>query len=141
MTETMMALGDFRFSMDTAAYNKLTRTHSYNWPSQSRAGRKPAAQFTGPGEEAISMAGIVYPHFRGGLGQVEAMNMEAAKGEPLQLVDGNGRFWGVYAITKIKEGHEFIDGSGTPYKQTFSLDLKAYGGDAPTQGANGGGGS
>ena len=138
MTETMMAIGDFRFSIETAAYDKLTRTHSYNWPGKARIGRAPALQFTGPGEETISLSGIVYPHFRGGLDQVSAMNTEAAKGEPLQLVDGNGRFWGIYAITKVREGHKFIDGTGTPYKQTFSLDIKAYGDDAPAQGRRGG---
>lgn len=131
MSETMLALGDFRFSMDTAAYNKLTRVHSYNWPSQARFGRKAALHFTGPGEETIALSGVIYPHFKGGLTQLAEMNLEASKGEPLQLVDGNGFYWGVYVITKITEGQSFIDGRGTPYKQTFGLDLKAYGEDAP----------
>jgi phage protein U len=129
MTEIMLALGEFRFSMDTAAYKSLSRERNYDWGSQSRIGRRPALQFMGVGSETITLSGIVYPHFRGGLGQVDAMAAEAGKGGPLQLVDGNGKFLGVFVITKVKEGQSFIDGSGTPYKQTFSLDLKAYGED------------
>lgn len=139
MTDIMMALGEFRFSIDTAAYKKLTRSHAYNWPSQARFGRPPAAQFTGPGEETLTMSGLIYPHFKGGLGQIRAMNIVAAKGEPLELIDGNGRFWGVYVITKVTEGQEHIDGTGTPYKQSFNLDLKAYGEDVAPQAINGAG--
>lgn len=134
MTETMMALGDYRFSMETAAYKTLARVHNYNWAELSRVGRAPALQFLGAGTETITLSGIVYPHFRGGLSQIDAMNAEAGKGEALQLVDGNGKFWGTYAITKVKEGQSFIDGTGTPYKQVFTLDLKAYGEDAAQSG-------
>jgi len=129
MTETMLALGDYRFSMDTAAYNKLVRDYEFNWSSQSRIGRRPALQFVGLGDEIITLSGVIYPHFRGGLEQITAMVIEAGKGEPLPLVDGRGRFWGDFVITKIKQGEESFDSDGSAYRQTFTLGLKAYGED------------
>ena len=130
MTETMMALGDFRFGMDTAAYQTLVRTHNYKWASVGRFGRQPAQQFIGKGDETVSFSGVIYPHFRGGLGQIAAMRTLADKGVAVALVDGEGWNWGLYIIAKIKEGQSYIDGTGIPYKQTFALDLRAYGEDA-----------
>ena len=130
MTEIMLALGDYRFSMVTAAYNALTRERSFDWSSQPRIGRAPAVPFMGAGADAITLSGIIYPHFRGGLGQVDAMAAEAGKGEPLQFVDGNGKNLGLFAIVKVKEEQSFIDGTGTPYKLIFGLDLRGYGEDA-----------
>lgn len=130
-TETsmvMMALGEFRFSLSTAAYQDLSRTNSWRWPSVDRIGARPAVQFVGPGEDSVSMSGVIYPHFRGGLGQIEAMRREADKGEPLMLVDGRGQVWGKYVITDIREGQTEHWSNGAPRKQDFDLTLQAYGG-------------
>ena len=35
----LMVLGDYRFSIDTAAYDKLTRTAEYRWARRDRIGR------------------------------------------------------------------------------------------------------
>jgi len=42
MNETMMALGDYRFSVDTAAYQELKRSQAYRWQPQERLLRRPA---------------------------------------------------------------------------------------------------
>lgn len=125
----MMALGDFRFGLDTAAYQDLSRTNSWRWPSVERIGARPALQFVGPGEESISMSGQIYPHFRGGLGQISAMRAEADKGEPLLLVDGTGQVWGKYVITDIREGQKVFFSNGAPRVQDFDITLQAYGGE------------
>jgi phage protein U len=125
----MMALGDFRFSLDTAAFQELSRTHAWRWASVDRIGAKPAMQFVGPGEESITMNGTIYPAFRGGLGQIEAMRVEANKGEPLMLVDGTGQVWGKFCITEIRETRKVLFSDGTPRAQDFDISLQAYGGD------------
>src|SRR5205085_10895449 len=95
----MMGLGEFRFGLNTAAYQDLSRSHSWRWPTVERIGAKPATQFVGPGVDAVQMNGVIYPHFGGGLRQIEAMRAEADKGETLNLVDGTGQGWGLYVIT------------------------------------------
>jgi len=125
----MMALGAYRFSLPTAAYDDLARTSSWRWPSIDRAGVRPALQYVGPGEDTISMRGVIYPHFRGGLGQVAMMRAEAALGEPLLLVDGTGRVWGDWCITEVREGLSTFFSDGTPRKIDFDLSLSMYGGE------------
>lgn len=123
----MMALGDFRFGLDTAAYQELSRSNSWRWPSVERIGARPALQFVGPGEDTITLNGQIYPHFRGGLGQLAAMRKEADKGEPLMLVDGRGIVWGKFVITDLRETQGTFFSNGAPRCQEFDLTLQAYG--------------
>lgn len=124
-----MALGSYRFSLSTAAYQKLERTASYRWQAQGRAGRKPAQQYLGPDAEEIELDGTIYPHFKGGLGQIPAMKAEAKKGEPLILVDGRGKVWGEWCIKQIVEGQSEFLVNGVPRKIDFKLSLVEYGED------------
>jgi phage protein U len=129
MSDTMMALGNFRFSIDTAAYQELKRSQAFRWQAQERLQRPPAMQFIGAGDESIELGGVIYPHFKGGLKQLDAMRIEASKGQPLLLVDGLGFVWGQWVITQIDEGQSFFQANGQPLKQTFQLRLVNYGED------------
>lgn len=68
MLEVMMGLGSYRFSLSTAAYDRLVRTASWRWPSQEVIGAAPVRQATGPGEMTLEVTGILYPHYKGMLG-------------------------------------------------------------------------
>lgn len=129
-TRIMMALGSYRFSMDTAAYQDFRRQTSFRWTEQDRVGRAPALQFLGPGKETLELSGTIYPHYKGGLGQLDAMRAEAGKGEPLILVDGQGRVWGKWVIEEVAETQDAFLPGGVPRKQTFHLKLGSYGEDA-----------
>lgn len=129
----MLALGDFRFSLNTAAFQELSRSNSWRWPAVDRIGARPASQFVGPGEDCIRINGQIYPHFRGGIGQIDAMRAEADKGEPLLLVDGTGRVWGKYVITDISETQAVFFSNGAPRRQDFDITLQAYGGEDASQ--------
>jgi phage protein U len=56
----MMALGLFVFSLRTAAYQELQRVTNWRHPSNSRVGSTPAYQFTGKGEDTITLKGEIY---------------------------------------------------------------------------------
>jgi len=129
MSETMMALGQFRFSMNTAAYQSLKHSQSYRWVSQERIQRRPALQYVGLGSETLSLSGDIYPHYRGGLGQIKAMRELGGKGIPLILVDGTGLVWGQWSIIQIDEDQSFFHSNGQPLKQRFQLQLNHYGTD------------
>jgi len=129
MTEIMMALGEYRFSLPTAAYQSLEKTSEWRWQEQDRLGRKPALQYTGPGSTKINMSGTIYPHYQGGLDQVGKMKAEADRGEPLGLVDGLGRVWGDFCIKQISETATKFDVQGIPRKIEFRLSLIEYGED------------
>lgn len=96
----LLRLGDFRFSVDTAAYQTLRRRAYFSWSAQPRLWNRPAIQFTGAGTEEIQLEGHIIPTFRGGLGQVNQMRGKAEEAigtndpQPMPLVTGYGEYLG-----------------------------------------------
>ncbi|MGZ4954448.1 MAG: phage tail protein [Methylobacter sp.] len=129
MTDVMMRLGAFNFSISTAAYQSFSRSTAYRWQAQERFGQIPAQQYTGPGEDSITLAGDIYPDFAGGLHQIDDMRTEAAKGQPLLLVDDNGYVWKKWVIQSIEENKDTFLSNGVARKQSFTLKMTQYGED------------
>lgn len=127
MSDVLMALGQFRFAMETAAYQDLKRKNDYRWPAQARLADRPTRQFVGLGDESIDINGIVYPHLAGGLGQIEQLREMSGRGEPMILADGLGFVWGRYVVLSLQEGRSFLLPDGRPRKQTLTLQLSHYG--------------
>ena len=127
----MLGLGEFRFEIATLAYQKFSLNQSWRWQEQARIHRDPALQFVGRNVGEIELDGVIYPGFKGGLGQVEAMRALADAGKPLQLVDGLGRIWGAWVITEIGDTRTVFADDGQPRKLEFRIKLKAYGEDQP----------
>ncbi len=118
--------GGFQFSVNSAAYKTLKRGAAYNWASQNRIGSSPALQYTGPGKEKITLNGIIFPHYKGGLEQLPSLRKMASKGTPYILQDAKGESWGKWCIESIEETHtEFLSG-GLPRKIEFALSLSKF---------------
>ena len=128
-SEHLLALGDYRFALDTASYQELTRSTEWRWKAQERIGREPARQYIGKGNEHIDLSGVLYPSFRGGTGQVDAMRTEADLGAPLRLVTGTGRVLGLWVIERVEETQATLFADGTPRRVSFRLRLAYYGED------------
>ncbi|WP_299298127.1 phage tail protein [uncultured Tateyamaria sp.] len=128
MAEVMMQLGFFQFSIDDAAYQRLNRSTEYRWARQARIGTNDALQFTGLGPDTIELEGVIYPHFRGGLKQVDKMRTQASLGLPLPLVSGIGKVLGLWVVEAISEGQEIMAAQGVPYKQEFTMRMAKYDG-------------
>lgn len=122
----MMALGEFRFALDTAAYQSFTRTVNYRWSSQERINNRPAYQFTGTGAETIELSGTLYPLFKGGLNQIENMREIAGTGQPHILTDGLGCIWDKWVILTITEEQRVFFDNGLPRRIDFRLQLARY---------------
>ena len=134
MSNIMLALGAYRFGINTAAYKTLQRSSRYRWQSQMRTGRKPALQYLGPDSDNISLDGEILPHFKGGLGQIQQMREQADKGEALILTDSNGTVWGKWCIGSIEETWSDLMADGKPRRITFRLTLREYGDEDQTAG-------
>ena len=128
-SDVLLKLGDYKFSVSTATYQELKRSTEFRWASADRLGRTPALQYVGPGQDQITLSGVIYPEFFSGPNQIEQMRNKAAQGRPLLLVDGLGHLHGYYAIKQIEETQSYIDKKGVPLKQTFTLSLLYYGED------------
>jgi len=126
---TMMALGGFRFGVNAASYQRLRRAAEYRWATLDRAGRMPAAQFLGPGAQTILLEGTIYPHFKGGLRQVEGMRALAGTGQPMMLVDGLGWVLHRWCILRIEENRGTFMADGAARRIDFEVELQTYGED------------
>ena len=129
MANVMMGLGQFRFSVATAAWREFSHQAEYRWESQARLGRRPALQYLGPGDETKTLSGTIYPTYRGGLGQVGQMRAMAEQGEPMVLIDGRGAVHGKWCITSVTEKGSVPLSNGVPKRIDFELTLKRYGED------------
>jgi len=122
----LMQLGQYRFELNTAAYQQLQRKSSFRWAKLQRFLNKPALQYTGREVESISLTGIIYPKFKAGLNQINRMRQEAEKATPLILVSGVGEVMGQWVISSITEKQQFFTREGAPLKQEFSLMLEEF---------------
>lgn len=119
-------LGSFKFSLTTAAYQQLQRTTEYRWPAQDRFGQLAALQATGPGSDSITLPGVIFPEFAGGLGQIDALRALASQQKPQTLIDGRGNVMGQWVIESIDENQEIFAVKGAPLKQNFSLKIRKF---------------
>jgi phage protein U len=125
----MMALGAFRFGVNQASYQTFRRRAQFRWSQHDRVGRAPALQFLGPDADEVTLEGVIYPHFRGGLRQVEGMRLAATLGQPMMLVDGLGWVWARWALTAVSESKSLFMADGAPRRIEFDVTLRAYGAD------------
>lgn len=126
MADIMLRLGRYSFGLNTAAYQQLARSTEYRWKAQERIQNDDALQFTGRGTDSITLQGLVFPAWRGGAGQANAMRAEAAKGMPLLLVDGRGIVHGRWVIERIEEQQAVFAGAGVPLRQSFTMQIRKF---------------
>ena len=122
----MMALGSFRFGMTNGAYQQFSRSAGYRWNQVNRIGREPALQYLGPGTQEVTIEGVIYPNFKGGLRQVDLLRQKADSGLPMMMVDGLGRVWKRWVIVQVAERKSYFLRDGAPRKIEFSVTLKSY---------------
>ncbi|WP_313800967.1 phage tail protein [Sphingobium sp.] len=120
----LMTLGMFIFGMDTIPYQDLQRRMNWRHEESERFGQRPASQYAGPGEDIITIAGLVVPEVAGSYASIERLIEMAGTGDNWPLVDGLGRVLGHYRIEAIDIMHRGIMAGGLPRGQDFSMDLK-----------------
>lgn len=119
----------FYFNLDTAAFDELRRSTAFRWASQERLSRRPAQQAIGLGEEKLSLKGVIFPGFKGGLQQPDTLRSLGAKLLPLSLTTGYGVVLGSWCLTSVEEEQSALLQGGIPRKQAFTLEFVRYGDD------------
>lgn len=120
----LMTLGMFLFGMDTVPYQDLQRRMSWRHEESERFGARPASQFAGPGEDTITIAGLIVPEVAGTYSSIDRLIEMADTGDNWPLIDGTGRVLGHYRIDAISQDHRGIMAGGLPRAIDFSMDLK-----------------
>lgn len=124
---TLLMLGGFKFSLNTAVFQEMHRNTSWRWPAQERVGQYDALQFTGPGDDRVTLPGVVYPDFRGDAMQVDALRAIAAQGKPVRLISATGQMLGTWVILSVEETASSFKPDGTPRKQEFTVTIRKFG--------------
>jgi phage protein U len=124
--------------VDTPNFQTKQRDSMYTWIAQPRLSRKPAMQFTGPGEDTQIIEGRMYPYHFGGLSTLHALRVMGESGKPYTLIrfyplenprGFAGDVLGQYVIIRVRDVESNIGVIGIPHKIDFTLELKEYGGD------------
>ncbi len=127
-------LGDYVFEADSAPFDKLSRKTSYRWAKQQHVGKLRSLQFLGPDDDTITLSGTFYPHYRGGLEQMDKLRTEAGKGKPLLLVYTDkklGQNLGKWVIKSINENRSILLGNGAPKRIDFTIEILKYDSSTP----------
>ncbi|AMK16712.1 phage tail protein [Sphingobium sp. MI1205] len=119
----LMALGMFLFEIGTLAYDEMQRKTDWQHARSQRVGARDATQFTGVGDETISLSGAVYAEIADGRVSLDDLRSMADDGEALPLVDGSGTVYGNFVITALDERHAFLMSDGRARRIDFGIDL------------------
>lgn len=119
----MMCLGQFVFSLSTLAYQDFQRQTQWRHPSNSRVGARPARQFAGPGDDTITLQGLLAPELTGTIESLDKLREMADTGSAWPLVEGTGRVYGLYAIESLSEGKTLFFQDGAARRIEFTVNL------------------
>lgn len=131
----LLALGMFVFGMDSLVYNQIQRRRSWRHPTNDRVGARPAGQFAGPGDDVITLPGVLAPGLTGRREALDELAAMADAGEAYTLVDGDGEHFGAYVITDLDETRRHITIDSQPRLIDFTLTLKRMDDDVAAQDA------
>ena len=119
----MMSLGLFVFSLQTASYQELQRVTNWRHPSNSRVGDSPAYQFTGKGEDVITLKGTIAHELTGNRTPLELVRQMANTGKAYTLIEGTGKIYGLVVIDDLDETRSVLFRDGAARKTEFTLKL------------------
>ena len=119
----LMALGQFVFGMSTMAYQDMQRANAWRHPSHARVGAMPARQYVGPGDETISLKGVIAHELTGKTKTLDELREMAGTGQAWSLVSGTGEVFGAYVIESINETGSYFMPDGTPRRIDFTIAL------------------
>lgn len=120
----LMSLGQFVFQLPDLAYSELARATAWRHASNSRVGARPALQFVGPGEDTITLSGVLAPEVAGTLQSLATLRDMADAGDAYAMVDGAGRIFGAWIIERIEEGGSAFTPDGIARRTAFTISLR-----------------
>lgn len=124
MIKMMASLGLFVFTLKTAPFQELKRKTSWKWVSNNRIGQRASYQYTGPGEDTITLSGVLMPEVTGGRITLDAIRIMADQGKSWPLIDGEGTIYGYWFVESVEETRSVFFANGAARKIEFTLNLK-----------------
>ncbi|MGE0082488.1 MAG: phage tail protein [Thiohalomonadaceae bacterium] len=124
MSQPLAVLGRFVFGLRTAPFDQLRRSTAQRIASNNRFGLLAAHQHLGPGDDAITITGVLMPEITGGPSTLDDLRAMAERGESYPLLDGEGYYYGYWLIESVEESKSVFMAGGVARKIEFTLNLK-----------------
>ncbi|WP_336488276.1 phage tail protein [Methylobacterium nigriterrae] len=104
-----------------------SREASASWAKKELLGRRPEREFTGEGEETLTLKGTLHPFNRnaiGGLSSIELAHSLRRSGQAVFVTRGDGTVYGFFAIESVQERHAEIGPHTGGVGQKIEHELK-----------------
>lgn len=119
----LLAIGMFVFEIPNLLFDQLKRRRSWRHPTSERVGARPASQYAGEGEDALSISGALIPGVFGRREALEDLAAMAKQGRSWPVVDGEGFVYGAYVILDLDETRRQILDGGQARVIDFTINL------------------
>lgn len=121
-----LALGPFAFEAMGFGYTDTQHRLETPWAALDVVGRLNALQWTGPRGDTITLRGVLFPEAFGGLSTLAGLREAALAGSSQILVSIGGLIHGRFVIEGVGEERGFIDRTGQPRRDAFTIDLRRH---------------
>ncbi|HHT2220646.1 TPA: phage tail protein [Klebsiella variicola] len=119
----MMIYGMFVFTLRTVPYKQLRHSQEWRHVKNDRVNQSAGWQYIGPGDDTITLDGVLYPEITGGRWSLSALETIGFAGRPWPLIEGDGQIYGMYVMTRLERGKTEFDRYGNPKKIEFTINF------------------
>ncbi len=130
----LLALGPHVFEIAPLNFQQIERTTIAKWPAIARFGAAPGRQFTGYGEDPITISGLLYPDELGGRTEFEAIRATQKAAVPVTMMGWAAatgtaaRIYGLVVILSVSDTQTSINRAGAGRKLAFDIEVAPAGG-------------
>lgn len=116
----LMTWGPIAFGTSTAGFQMLRRATRFRVPTQQRIGNRPGYQFVGPGEDSVTLSGVLMLGYRGRASTLADLRALGDAGEAHSLTAGSGEDFGKWWLGEVSEERHRLFSDGAPRKIAFT---------------------
>lgn len=130
----LLALGPHMFEIAPLNFQQIERSTEALWPTISRFGGRPGRQFTGYGDDRLTISGLLFPDEMGGRAEYEAIRVTQAAAQPVLMLGwatglSAASVFGRVVILSVKDTQSLINRQGFGRKIEFSIEVAPFSGD------------
>lgn len=135
MGTPLLGLGPHIFEIAPLNFQEIERVTETLWPSISRFGGRPGRQFTGYGDDRITISGLLYPDEVGGRSEYEAIRVTQAAAQPVTMMgwaiglSTAASVFGRVVILSVGDTQSAINRQGYGRRIEFSIEVAPFHGD------------
>ena len=130
----LLALGPHIFEIAPLNFQQIERVTEPKLPAIARFGGRPGRQFTGLGEDPITISGLLFPEELGGRAELEAVRATQAAAQPVLMIGWAGltglaaTVYGMVLILTVRDTQTSISRAGLGRRIAYDITVAPVGG-------------